>query len=491
MAVFGLVNNISHDEVSQFQTGRYISTNEAVWRIFGFSIHERYPAVVHLAFHLENGQRVYFTTETARENAMNPKNTTLTAFFQLCQNDPFAKTLYYYDVPKYYTWNIKKSEFCRRKQGRKISEYAGICASETIGRVYTVHPNNAECYYLRMLLHVIKGPNSFADLKFVNDETCETYREACLKLGLLEDDKHWEVTLCEAELTRHPRQIRDLFVIIISICAPADPMRLWERFKEILSEDIQRRIRIANPGIDIQFSDEIFNETLILIEETCLSMVNKTLFQLGLPAPKFIQINLINRDLMRGRQYNSEELQTYVENQKKLLVCDQKTAFVSIMNRFESGNGGIFFLDAPGGTGKTFLLNLILAAVRSKKEIALAVASSGIASTLLSGGRTARSTFKFPLNVNRTDQLNCNIGKRSNMAEVLKLCKIIVWNESTMTHKQLIEALDRILRDIRGIDQLMGGRLILLAGDFRQILPVIPRSTPADELNACLKASYL
>ncbi|KAL4127532.1 hypothetical protein QTP88_011707 [Uroleucon formosanum] len=33
--------------------------------------------------------------------------------------------------------------------------------------------------------------------------------------------------------------------------------------------------------------------------------------------------------------------------------------------------------------------------------------------------------------------------------------------------------------------------MILLAGDFRQTLPVIPRSTPADELNACLKSSNL
>lgn len=45
-AVIGLSNNISHDEITQFQTGRYISSNEVVWRTFGFNIHERYPAVV-------------------------------------------------------------------------------------------------------------------------------------------------------------------------------------------------------------------------------------------------------------------------------------------------------------------------------------------------------------------------------------------------------------------------------------------------------------
>lgn len=37
----------------------------------------------------------------------------------------------------------------------------------------------------------------------------------------------------------------------------------------------------------------------------------------------------------------------------------------------------------------------------------------------------------------------------------------------------------------------MGNLTVLLAGDFRQILPVVARGTPLDELNACLKASYL
>lgn len=77
------------------------------------------------------------------------------------------------------------------------------------------------------------------------------------------------------------------------------------------------------------------------------------------------------------------------------------------------------------------------------------------------------------------------------MAKLLRQCKVIIWDECTMAHKKSLEALDRTLRDLRGIDEPMGGALLLLSGDFRQTLPVIPRSTPADELNACLKASYL
>ncbi|GFV65465.1 ATP-dependent DNA helicase [Trichonephila clavipes] len=60
-----------------------------------------------------------------------------------------------------------------------------------------------------------------------------------------------------------------------------------------------------------------------------------------------------------------------------------------------------------------------------------------------------------------------------------------------MAHKKSLEALNSTLQDLRGNEQLFGGVLILLAGDFRQTLPLIPCSTPADGLNPCLKSSVL
>ncbi|KAL4153687.1 hypothetical protein QTP88_001520 [Uroleucon formosanum] len=85
----------------------------------------------------------------------------------------------------------------------------------------------------------------------------------------------------------------------------------------------------------------------------------------------------------------------------------------------------------------------------------------------------------------------CNIPKQSNIAEVLRNCKFIVWDESTMAHKRGFEALDRSLKDIRNNNEVMGGVTVLLTGVFRQTLPVIPRGSRADEVKACIKASYL
>lgn len=161
------------------------------------------------------------------------------------------------------------------------------------------------------------------------------------------------------------------------------------------------------------------------------------------------------------------------------------------MAAITNASGGLYFLDAPGGTGKTFVISLILAKVRSQKNIALAIASSGIAATLLDGGRTAHSALKLPLNLQTSETPTCNVKKNSGMGKVLQTCKIIVWDECTMAHKKALEALDRSLKDLRNNTQPFGGALILLAGDFRQTLPVIPRSTAADELNACLKSSAL
>lgn len=74
---------------------------------------------------------------------------------------------------------------------------------------------------------------------------------------------------------------------------------------------------------------------------------------------------------------------------------------------------------------------------------------------------------------------------------MLRECKLLVWDECTMSHKKAIEALNRTLQDLRDSIDIMGGMVVLLAGDFRQTLLVIQRGTPADEIQACLKSSNL
>ena len=106
--MFGIGDPNANDEVMKFQLGRYVSCKKAIWRLFSFPIHERHPTVVHLAVHLENGQRVYFIEANAAQRAERPPATTLTNFFSTCQTDPFARTLFYSEMARFYTWNVGK-----------------------------------------------------------------------------------------------------------------------------------------------------------------------------------------------------------------------------------------------------------------------------------------------------------------------------------------------------------------------------------------------
>jgi hypothetical protein len=120
MAVFRVENtNVdappanNNNEITLYQIGQYISSNEVVLHIFGFSIYERDSAVINLAVQLENDQSVYLISESAIDRAINPPKTTLTEFFELCNHadtfDAFVQILLYSEVPRYFTWTpIKK-----------------------------------------------------------------------------------------------------------------------------------------------------------------------------------------------------------------------------------------------------------------------------------------------------------------------------------------------------------------------------------------------
>ncbi|GFT67747.1 ATP-dependent DNA helicase [Trichonephila clavipes] len=137
------------DEVTRYESGRYISSSEAVWWILCFPIHERFPPVMHLYVHLKKRTKSLFCRRQCHSQNHQSSKTTLMAFFELCQVDNFAKTLLYCEVPAYYVW--KSSKLYRRKKGKAVSGYPEIKKDQVLGRVYAVHPGNAECYYLRLL----------------------------------------------------------------------------------------------------------------------------------------------------------------------------------------------------------------------------------------------------------------------------------------------------------------------------------------------------
>ncbi|OWZ03971.1 LOW QUALITY PROTEIN: Helitron helicase [Phytophthora megakarya] len=162
------------------------------------------------------------------------------------------------------------------------------------------------------------------------------------------------------------------------------------------------------------------------------------------------------------------------ENQKE--VFDQ---VIEAVNHPVDGQK-LFFVDGPGGTSKSFLLEQMLAQVRLQKKMAIAVASSGIAATLLTGGHTTHSTFRITLKLSEFS---------TQKAELIRNASLIIRNEAPMMHRARIEAVDRSFRDIMKNDlEPFGAKR---CGDHRQILSVLNDATRAETLEACFKSSLL
>ncbi|XP_065840180.1 uncharacterized protein [Oscarella lobularis] len=509
MAAFAFQRHNPSDEIDIFQAARYVSCSEACWRIFGFHIHKHYPAVINLQVHLPNGQRVLFTPENAQDKAQHPPKTTLTAFFALCQryNSPqtsnitsadrkFVKNLLYSNVPQYFTFVDKSKVWKPRIRGsaqvlNADGEMISFKSSSAIGRVYNVHPRQAECFFLRLLLHHQTGCCSFENLRTVDGNLYPSFREACRALGLLEDDAHWRTAMEEASAHASPHSLRVLFSILLTSCQLADPLHLWETHKNSMTEDLLHRYRQATRDFDAPFTPALYNDALIRIEDIVHEISGDNLTHFGLPTTNRTHSDSAASNYARETAYDVAVLRQFLEENEENLTVDQRIIYDRIIQLIDEKRGGFLFIDAPGGTGKIYLAKMALSRIRSQPLIALATASSRIDSQLLPNGRTSHSTFKIPLDLTSSDQPMCNIKKGTQTAKLIKECSAVFWDESTMMNRVALEAVDRTFRDIRDSQKIFGGVFFVLSGDFRQTLPVIRGGTRANEIHSYLKSSPL
>ena len=160
-----------------------------------------------------------------------------------------------------------------------------------------------------------------------------------------------------------------------------------------------------------------------------------------------------------------------------------------ILDHVLSHKGNVFFVDGPGGTGKTYLYRALLAKVWLIGLTAIATATSGIAASIMLGGRTAHSRFKIPIKL--CENSICNFTKQSGTTALLHTSSLIIWDEVAVTGRQVVETLDRSLQDIMGCNQPFGGKVMVFGGNFRQVLPVVPRGTRAQITDAMLQRSYI
>jgi len=191
--------------------------------------------------------------------------------------------------------------------------------------------------------------------------------------------------------------------------------------------------------------------------------------------------------------YNHRELILEHKKLTSTMTEEQRSIYDTIMSSVDVNNGGFFFIDGYGGTGKTFIWRAISAAIRSRGEIVLTIASNGITALLIPSGKTTHSRFGIPIRI--FENSTCPIKPDDPLAQLIVESKLIIWDEAPMLHRHCFEAVDKTFRDIlrvsnpRSAGIPFGGKVVVLGGDFRQILPVIPRATRHDVVDASINSS--
>nr|GEV55738.1 ATP-dependent DNA helicase PIF1-like [Tanacetum cinerariifolium] len=291
---------------------------------------------------------------------------------------------------------------------------------------------NRECDQIMVIDEIknylnCRGAQSFTDLKMVNKINYATFKAACFAYGLLNDDKEWTHAIAEASIWAMAQQLRDLFVTFLLFCDVSRPLKLWEKNWVRLSEDILDKKRKHYKYPELNLSDEQVRNYCLLEIQDLLNTHGKYLTDykdLPQPNPNLLT-NLDNRLLKEALSFDANKSKVEHEKVHSMLNPEQRLIYEQIIEYVHNDKGQFCFIHGPGGTGKTFLYKTIIARLRSEQMIVLVVASS---------------------------------------------------------------ALDKTLQDILGYknyarsNRIFGGMTVLLEGDFRQILPVIPNAKRPEKL---------
>lgn len=539
--VCGENDAIDVDEIQNFQDARCIGACEACWRIFEFHLYERSPPVEALCVHLPNEHQTLLAeggseAEIARRQeraAALPAKTMLTDYFRYVvagggddddDDDAPWKRLTYSDFASYYRYD-RNSGWQLRVRCRP--DDVGVNPQNvTVSRVHYKHPSAGEVFYLRLLLCKVAGEeirdtarrcgcDGFEALK----AGAATYKEACEARGLLATDREWDNTLHDAASMQMPRQMRDLFVTLLVFNHPTDPTTLFETHFRAMGDDmldVALGRQHTNGGMRQRRPDELTVSQQQRLRALVLADLEKMLLGYGqvgevqlreLPRLTDEERSFVTQSADSGvsqlvlnelRYDTGEQQQLFDERfQNVSKVPSQGKLVGTVIDALDNNQPLAVFADAPGGGGKTYCFNTLLSYVRKQGDVALAVASTGIAAILLEGGRTLHSSFRgAPLKPTANDPTW--IDPKSERATLIRRARLIVWDEAPMNHRYLLEGLDRTLRDIMaapGQDPSrlppFGGKVIVIGGDFRQVLPVMRLASRAQVVDSCLKRSPL
>ena len=544
----GCVEVKEDDEIAMHKFGRLMSANEGHYRIACFKLHDLQPRIERLSYFIPSKKNITFNVELSaienkkviekeyedqkmiqwfrlnqrekeafkkwdkikqdKEQHLEEARTRMGHMPQLLEQkleefekkfeedledveneikdeigykleEPYAFNLRYVEIPLFYRWHEKK--WIRYK--RKVKPSAP--------RLYTAHLGSDKFYLRELLLHVT-GIEEFEDFYKSKDENGKEIqfkylKDVCVHLGLVNDDKEYFKTMEECSKFKFGRGMRQLYCTILSTEENFSKAgELWDLYKDHMIDDfLPEKARLNDYGPTEL--EKYYQMALRDIRDTVEANGKNYEDIQGLP--EIIDVKTFTKEHIAETIYfdKTDELEELWQQNRGTMNDDQAKIFDKVISKLENNEQIIQMIDAPAGTGKTYVLGSIAAYIRSKKGICLNSAFSGVAAQLLEGGVTIHK--RFNMRINMPPEQNCSIGKGSTIAKLLNNAKMILMDEVVMMDKIDLERISSTLKFLTGVDKPFGGKNVIIAGDFRQILPV--KRNEFETMESCIKESRL
>ena len=295
----------------------------------------------------------------------------------------------------------------------------------------------------------------------------ESFRDAAVALDLLESNEEYDNNMNEAfEFTATSGdQLIGLFVSMLLMCEIPSPRLLYDSNKLQLREHLDN---IDPPPDNVPDEIQTMNDVRVLLEiRTRLIVSGKDLHDFNLPL-------LPGPDDMPLTQSQAhDDIEIHTPSNVDNLNDEQRAFYDRVMEKtfnVQHIDHGLFFLDGPGGTGKTYTLNTLITELERCDKKVVVVASSGIAALSFKGDATAHSTLKIP--VPCTDLSTCSIFPNTPHYKLIKTADVLIWDEAPSMAINVYNCVNRTFKDVRDDHRHFGGMIVILSGDFRQTLPI-------------------
>jgi hypothetical protein len=377
------------DEIKDYVRARYLSAPEAAWRILGFDITGKEPAVSSLSVHLPGQNLRQFGNEGSSASS-------LIRYFHR-PNHPTFSPLTYIEYNQDYTFKmynntmiLTDNDYLERPiPGSKLRVvHRRLRHKDHVARIQTVSPTAGELFYLRCLL-THRPATGFVDIRTFGTRTFNTYHEAAIHMGLFTNINEGSYAMEEAlQSFVTPAQLRFLLSRLILEGYPACP--LWDQYSLPLSLDFATSSKSVERGLNMAL-DHLSQ----LIEDS-----GRKLSQFGLPDPVF-RTHEVESELyaFHGRE---QQLEQEADNMCGMMNHEQFDVFQTIYNAIHThetvhGRFEPFFIEGRPGRGKSFVVDALACRLRCEGRIVLIVGTSALAAALHERGRTAHSLFRIPV----------------------------------------------------------------------------------------------